>query len=548
MRKNVKKLVSLLLTVVMLLGVASSLTGCGGDGGGSAKSDIDATFPLEEEITLTFMVVGTEDSTFKDKMAENKLWKRLKEETNVNVEFQFLGEDPEQKLTLLINSGKYGDVLIGGPVLNSISASRYFASGIFQDISDYVNEETMPNLSAMIEADPEILTMISGNDGSIYTLPQINGIDGAALESPFWINKAWLDKLGLSVPKTMDEFTNVLRAFKTQDPNGNGVQDEIPYLVSVQREFYSLEAIYGSWGLAFKDGSLDGFASVKDGKVSFGPVLDAYKEAVTYQALLYDEGLMWNECFTASSSTGASKMMSDICVVGCFTANEIPTSAYMDEYVCMVPPTVEGYETCWYVNPSLTASKDRFYVTDKCQYTEILMKFMDLFYDFDNAFEVEFGAEEDGRWYKDEAGNYVVRNDLTVDESNKITTETPAVLDLIDRFMRGISPEDMEKVVNDDYDTMRLAWDTYEAAGVLNDEIWPRPYYSNEDANTLYRITTDIFYQVDAYRARWITGEGDIDAEWDEYISKLEDLGLEQMLTIYQSGYDSYLSMLDSAK
>lgn len=547
MRKSLKRLISLLLTVVMLFGLAASFTGCGKDDGGK-KKDVEAKFPLEEEVTFTFMVVGTEDSTFKQKISENKLWKRLKEETNVNVEFQFLGEDPETKLTLLINSGKYGDVLIGGPVLNAISASRYFASGIFQDISEYVNEKTMPNLSAMIEEDPAIISMISGVDGKIYTLPQINGISGNALESPIWINKAWLDKCGLAVPKTMDEFTAALRAFKTQDPNGNGVQDEIPYLVSTAREFYSLEALYGSWGMAFKDGALDGFAVVKDGKVSFGPVLDAYKEAVKYQALLYDEGLMWNECFTASSSTGASKLMSDICVVGCFTANTIPTTTYTDDYICLVPPKVEGYDQCWYVNPSKTASKDRFYVTDKCQYTEILMMFMDLLYDFDNAFELEFGAEEDGRWYTDENGNKVVKNDLSIDESNRITTETPAVLDLIDRFTRGITAKDMATVVNDEYDTMRIAWDTYEAAGVLNTQIWPRPYYSNEDASTLYRITTDIFYQVDAYRARWITGEGNIDKEWDEYINKLEGLGLEQMLKIYQSGYDSYLKILDSVE
>ena len=548
MTRKVKRIICLLMTMIMIVGMATGSTGCGGGKEKTPQSDIDATFPLKEEVTITFMVVGTEDSTFKKKIAENKLWKRLKEETNVNIEFQFLGEDPEQKFTLLINSGNYGDVIVGGPVLNSISASRYFASGIFQDLSDYLNEETMPNLMSMIDENPDILGMISGADGHIYTLPQINGIDGAALESPLWINKAWLDKLGLEVPTTLDEFTNVLRAFKTGDPNGNGVQDEIPYLVSTAREFYSLEAIYGCWGLAFKNGVLDGFASVKDGKVSFGPVTDAYKEAVAYQALLYDEGLMWNECFTASSSTGASKLMSDICVVGCFTSNEIPTTAYVDDYVCMVPPKVEGYEQCWYVNPVLTAAKDRFYVTDKCQYTEIVMKFMDLFYDFDNAFEVEFGAEEDGRWYKDENGNYVVRNDLTIEESNKITTETPALLDLVDRFVRGISSKDMAKVVNQNYDTMRTAWNIYKDAGVLNEEVWPRPYYSNEDASTLYRITTDIFYQVDSYRARWITGEGNIDAEWDEYIKKLEGLGLEDMVRIYQSGYDSYLEILDSKK
>ena len=42
-----------------------------------------------------------------------------------------------------------------------------------------------------------------------------------------FINKAWIDKLGLSMPTTTDELKAVLKAFHDQDPNGNGVQDEI---------------------------------------------------------------------------------------------------------------------------------------------------------------------------------------------------------------------------------------------------------------------------------------------------------------------------------
>lgn len=537
-----KRAVSLFLCLVMLICVAGCAAGCGGGNAGVGEADIDTTFPLKEEVTLTFMVQGAEDTSFKTKIAENKLWKRIKEETNVNVNFQFLGTNPQEKLTLLINSGDYGDVLIGGPVLNYISASRYFASGIFKDLTDYVNKDCMPNLYKYIEERPEILGMISGVNGEIYTLPVIQGYEGMALESPIWINKAWIDKLGLSVPTTIDEFTNVLRAFKTGDPNGNGVQDEIPYLVSKAREFYSLEAIYGCWGMAFKNGELDGFSQVVDGKVRFGPLLDEYKQAVTYQSMLYKEGLMWNECFTASSSTGASKLMSDICVVGCFTSNTVATTRYTDEYICLPPPRVEGYEPCWYVNPSTVASKDRFYVTNKCKYTEVVCKFMDLFYDTENGFELEFGTQEEGRWYTNEEGKKVVRDDLTIDETNAINTKTPALQDLVERFIHAV---DYSNVVYRELDQYYTVWETYKKANVLNHELWPRPYFANEDANKIYQLTTDIFYQVDTYRARWITGEGDINKEWDTYVAKLHQLGVEDMVKLMQKSYDSYLKILE---
>lgn len=44
-----------------------------------------------------------------------------------------------------------------------------------------------------------------------------------------YIRRDWLNNLNLKVPNTMEEFYKTLKAFKTQDPNGNGIPDEIPY-------------------------------------------------------------------------------------------------------------------------------------------------------------------------------------------------------------------------------------------------------------------------------------------------------------------------------
>ena len=161
-----KRVISLILAVVLCF----SLVACGGSSGGAAQeANIDATFPLKESVTLKLMITGTEDSTFKTKLQENSLFKRLKEETNVNIEFQFLGGEPKQKLTLLINSGQYGDAVLGGPVLNYIAASRYIASGIFKDLTPYITETNTPNIYGILQKNPAAIGMISSADGKIYT-------------------------------------------------------------------------------------------------------------------------------------------------------------------------------------------------------------------------------------------------------------------------------------------------------------------------------------------------------------------------------------------
>ena len=53
-----------------------------------------------------------------------------------------------------------------------------------------------------------------------------------SLVEPAFIRKDWLDKLGLEQPKTIDDFYNVLKAFKEQDPDGNGANDTYGMIVT----------------------------------------------------------------------------------------------------------------------------------------------------------------------------------------------------------------------------------------------------------------------------------------------------------------------------
>src|SRR5699024_41996 len=67
-------------------------------------------------------------------------------------------------------------------------------------------------------------------DGNIYSLPVVNECYHCSVPNKFWINKTWLDNLGLEMPTTLDEFYDVLVAFRDQDANGNGdPNDEIPF-------------------------------------------------------------------------------------------------------------------------------------------------------------------------------------------------------------------------------------------------------------------------------------------------------------------------------
>ena len=93
-------------------------------------------------------------------------------------------------------------------------------------LEDYL-EDCMPNYFSRLNLDGAGDAIPSSDGHSYYIgflLAQNINTDGH-----FFINQTWLDRLGLDIPTTIQELTEVLRAFRDGDPNGNGLRDEVPY-------------------------------------------------------------------------------------------------------------------------------------------------------------------------------------------------------------------------------------------------------------------------------------------------------------------------------
>lgn len=540
MNKTFKRVLCLVLSICAVL----TLTACGGGGSrrpskGNTEAKVEAvTFPLAERTEFTFMIMGVKSASFDEQIANNALMKKLEEETNVHINWQFIGNDAT-KLNLLMTGGGYGDVIFGGPILNSVTASKYIAAGKIQSLTPYLTEELMPEFMADLAENPNIMGMITASDGKAYCMPKITGLEGQYLESPIWINKQWLDNLGLSIPTTTDELINVLKAFRDKDPNGNGLPDEIPYIACTDHSLGNLEALAGIFGIATKDGVNDAFVQVVDGKVTFAPSSDAYKDYIKFMRTLYTENLLWSECFTGTSATFSAKLMNATPVVGMFTMNVPMETDYVDDYVCILPPKAEGYEPCWYYHPAINGSKNQFYVTDNCENMSVLMAYIDRLYDLENSVIADYGTIEDGR-YVMENGKYTVIEMDTV-ESAKLDREAPTFSSLTGNATRSFTSNDYQTKLNlsPSEQTKQACYNLYK--DIINDEIWPRPFYSPEVCNDADLYVTDINLTLGQYRAKWITGAADVDADWDKFLKGLDDSGLQEYLVILQDAYDAYL-------
>ncbi|MGO4541649.1 ABC transporter substrate-binding protein [Paenibacillus sp. 2TAB19] len=109
------------------------------------------------------------------------------------------------------------------------------------------------------------------------------------------LRKDWLDNLGLQVPKTLDEYVAVLRAFANDDPDGNGKKDT--YGLSGDNYYRSLAPFFYAYGV-----DVENFIKQEDGSVKFGSVMPEVKPVLELLQTLYKEGVIDPRMSTAANS------------------------------------------------------------------------------------------------------------------------------------------------------------------------------------------------------------------------------------------------------
>lgn len=557
-----KRITQKLAAAVLTASMVFSLAACGNNDSSSQESstskasdssttstassvmasveDDGVTFPLEEEMTFSIMVCSNGEV---EDLEKCDFWQDLYEATNVKIEWIVLpGDTAMSNLNAMFSARQEGDAIMARFIKDD-DLSQMIASNLLLPLNEYIDDtELMPNFNERVLAEsPETKGVIASPDGNIYSLPRYQALEGSYLESPFWINKAWLDQLGKEVPTTLEELEEVLIAFRDNDMNGNGkTDDEIPYLIKNGHSNAHFEAFLGLYGIPTKDGTYENYVYVEDGKVIFAPTTETYKEAIKTLNDWYEKGLIWSEAFTGSSETFNAKINGSESVVGLINnANEPLVNP--DDYVAMEPVKVEGYEAKWYVHPGLKGIKTMFSLTRSCENADVLMKWIDLFYSFENTLRVQYGEEGDGLWEYNADGK-VVLNTLTADESAKFKETTPSFNDIIGITPRALTIEDYSEriVLSETQIKKEEAVDLYRP--YLNDEIWPRPYLASEVASRQAEMRTDIFNTIKTNKAAWITGERDIEADWESFKNEMKKMGIDEFLRLMQEAYDNYLA------
>ena len=570
-----KRFLAILLCLSMLVGV---MAGCNGGGTSSTSGTTDTsstadtgdseasgteasasetsedgvtnkgtTLPIVNEPVTLNVVKERHMLDTTESYNEKAAWANITEETGITIEWTELAAGTAaERIPLMLSSGDLPDVfwavLSDAQVLQN--ESNLFA------MEDYM-EDFAPNSLATYDqlgVDwKEIATTPSGHIfgflGRYESLYENTG-DGIQI-----INKAWLDKVGMDVPTTLDEFTEVLRAFKEKDPNGNGQADEIPYCFSEDMWCAGLTNTMGWWGIGNGDGGsstspLRNF-SIRDGKVTGNVNTDEYRQFLEYNHMLYSEGLMDQEGFSQNTEVFSTKIKSgQVGTYFCWTALEYLTSEQEKDWVVLPPiQAIEGVDPI--ANGEVdrsTIQKNKWVITTSCEHPEAAMRLWDYqARDVESKMTVAMG-EKGKLWdeYEDGSGYYfVVPEDTTPEFTFEHMKYTYGVVNDPPLMTKEETPKNDGEISPSAAlrDSMVDQVDEY---FIPKEDQLPQIYVSTEAIDRRTFIETDLFAYIKEFRAQAIMN-GFTDDEWNNYVSQLDAFGYQDWLQWYQDMMDGTL-------
>jgi putative aldouronate transport system substrate-binding protein len=288
--------------VALAVTVAGSLVGCSSnDSATSTQSPTKSTSAPTKSASVPakFKVgIGTEGLQYIQGSAninEDEYTKKLREISKTDVTFELIPHaEFDQKLTLLFAGGDLPDLLQTHGI-NKPEVAPAVDTGVIIPLNDLIDKYG-PNLKKNISKEAWDFASVS-KDGKIYGIPTVNATPNGLV---MMVRKDWLDKLGLKAPKTIDEYMDMLRAFRDKDPNGNGKKDEIPFTGREKLAF--TETFFGAYDAIPLDWKLE------NGQLIPNLIRPQMKQALASYRKLYEEKLLDNEVFVQKGAVWDAKI------------------------------------------------------------------------------------------------------------------------------------------------------------------------------------------------------------------------------------------------
>jgi len=428
---------------------------------------------------------------------------------------------------LAIASGDIPDIFGGSQIKDFVN--EYGPQGAFLPLNDLIAEHA-PNIQAYWDENPDKFAAVMSADGNLYYIPYFpDGFFGRA----YFIRQDWLDALGLEQPQNVDEVKAVLEAFRDQDPNGNGLNDEIPYFARQWEELIRLVTLW--------DGRSSGSDTYHDFMVEGGQIThpyigEGYKTGIANLAQWYEEGLIDAEVFTRGRQARDFLLSENL---GGMTHDWFAsTSGYNDR----LKDGIEGFAFLPFLPPAsvsgvrmeehrrILVKPDGWAIGHTNENAIETIKYFDFWFTEEGRRLGNFGVE--GEHYDMVDGEPIYKDEILNGDSS-VAAQMYAIGAQMFRGYR----QDYAYEWQWTNPVARAGIELYSAGDYLVPDFLGVSFTADEQKvydRNWPQIRT---YMLEKQQA-WVLGSGDINAEWDDYLSTLDGMGLADVLEVMQAAYD----------
>lgn len=481
-------------------------------------------FPIvNEPITLT--VFGSRDQN-QANWSDIFVLKEYEKMTNIHMDYQEVpSQGFDEKKNLLFVSNDLPDIFVRCD-LKPYEVSMYGpGSGQLLALNDLI-EQYAPNLSAIFKEYPAIKSSVTAPDGNIYTIPSINLSDTGRMDFKQWINKDWLAVVGKSIPTNIDEFKDVLIAFRDGDPNGNGEQDEIPLGIREPRAVYQLG---GSFGLGYQ--MRDTCNIDENGKIHYWLTDDRFREYLEFLNELYREKLLWQDYYKKDIPAWRSNLANAQYGIMYMPYSDVFKDVE-NQFTGFDPLVGPHGDQIWSDAFSGTTTAGAFALSSTCKNPEAAIRWVDYFFSDEGSIFFSYGIE--GETYSYDADGSAKFNDEILNDEQGFMTALGKINLIPGGGFPYMSTNKTDGVVASAL-TKQVA---NQLAKYLPKKVYAKPTVSESDMERVNAIVQDLENYRDEAVTKFILGEWGFD-KWEEYCKTLNQIGLPELEEIYQRALDS---------
>ncbi|MDI6618399.1 MAG: extracellular solute-binding protein [Clostridiales bacterium] len=530
MKRKTVKLLAILLCVVM----TATISSCKNNKSETANSKNrlpagEVTYPIKTNAKLTYWVsLDAKAAASAKNLGYTEFAKELKKQTGIDVEWihPALGQENEN-FNIMASSKNLPDIIERGFLNYPGGPDKAIEDHIILKLNGLIDRYA-PNYKKYLMSEPDLGKQVKTDSGTLYGFPFVRGTDMNCVFYGPIMRGDWLNDLNLEIPTTIDEYENVLKAFKDKEGATAAFTQ-----IGTEDNF-----ITGAFGIS------KGWYIDDNKKVAYGPARPEFKDYLTVMNRWYREGILDKNFASNDEDAVKSNMLSGksgliLGYSGGYLATLMNIMKDKDskyELVGAPYPTLKKGEKVKFANKDWKFNTVTAAITPNCKNPELAMRLLDYGYSKKGNLLYNFGIE--GVSFKMVNG-YPTLTDNVIKNPDKLS-----VAEAIAKYSRGsyVGPFVQSKELDEQF-TMGMPQQKQAKKLWAQADPYPNKYplatFNSKESQEIVGIEAPLNAYANENIIKFIMGTEPL-SDFDKFQAQLKKLNIDRAIEIRQASVDRY--------